>query len=79
MLVLSRKVGEKIQIGSDIEVTVVDISRKRIRLGINCPLNIPVHREEVFRRIHGSTEPPNRRDLCVFQSNLQFLQDLFGG
>jgi carbon storage regulator len=53
MLVLLRKLGEKIQIGNNIEVTVVDISRNRIRLGINCPTRIPVHREEVYRRIRG--------------------------
>ena len=51
MLVLSRKLGEKIRIGKNVEVIVVDISRNRIRLGIDCPVNIPVHREEVYRRI----------------------------
>jgi carbon storage regulator len=51
MLVLSRKPGEKIQIGKNVVVTVVALSRSRVRLGIDCPIEIPVHREEVQRRI----------------------------
>jgi carbon storage regulator len=51
MLVLSRHVGEKIQIGNDIQVTVLRISPHRIRLGIDCPIETPVHREEVYERI----------------------------
>ena len=54
MLVLSRKHGEKIQVGNDFELIVVDISSKRVRLGINCPHQIPIHREEVYRRICSS-------------------------
>lgn len=57
MLVLSRKLGEKITIGNQVELTVVQISRNRIRLGINCPAQIPVHREEVSRRIGASRHP----------------------
>ena len=51
MLVLSRQLGEKIQIGNDIQVTVLRISPHRIRLGINCSSNIPVHRKEVYEHI----------------------------
>lgn len=48
MLVLSRKRDETIMIGDDIEVTVVDIRGGRIRLGINAPTNVSVHRKENY-------------------------------
>ncbi len=51
MLILTRKVGEKITIGDNIEITVVEIKGKQVRLGINAPSELPVHREEVYRRI----------------------------
>jgi len=47
MLVLSRKLGEKIVIGDSIIVTVVKIDRNQIRLGIEAPHEIPVYREEI--------------------------------
>ena len=47
MLVLSRKLGEKIVIGDNIIVTVVKIDRNQIRLGIEAPLEVPVYREEI--------------------------------
>lgn len=47
MLILSRKVDERIKIGSDIYVTVVRIAGDKVRLGIEAPINTPVHREEV--------------------------------
>jgi carbon storage regulator len=48
MLVLSRKLGEKIVIGDNIIVTVVKIDRKQIRLGIEAPHEVPVYREEIL-------------------------------
>lgn len=48
MLVLSRKLGEKIIIGENIIVTVVKIDRNQIRLGIEAPQNVPVYREEIL-------------------------------
>jgi len=47
MLVLSRKLGEKIVIGENIVVTVVKIDRNQIRIGIEAPHDIPVYREEI--------------------------------
>lgn len=48
MLVLSRKLGEKIYIGDDICITVVDIDRGKIRLGIEAPRSVPVFRQELL-------------------------------
>lgn len=51
MLVLSRQRDETIMIGDDIEVTVVDIRGDKVRLGINAPKEIAVHRKEVYEAI----------------------------
>lgn len=48
MLVLSRKLGERIHIGDDICITVVAIDRGKVRLGIEAPRSIPVHRQELL-------------------------------
>jgi len=47
MLVLSRKLGEKIVIGENIRITVVKIDRNQIRIGIEAPSDVPVYREEI--------------------------------
>ncbi len=51
MLVLSRKKGQSIMVGSDIEISIVDIQGDQIRLGIDAPRNIAIHRKEVFEEI----------------------------
>jgi len=51
MLVLSRQKDETIMIGDNIEITVVDIRGDKVRLGINAPQQIPVHRKEVYESI----------------------------
>lgn len=60
MLVLSRKSNESIVINNNIKVTVVEIRGDKVRLGIEAPKNIPVHREEIFNQINGlGTETPS--------------------
>ena len=51
MLVLSRKVGETLYIGDGISVTIIGIKRHQVRIGIQAPKSVPVHREEVYERI----------------------------
>jgi carbon storage regulator len=51
MLVLSRKRGEQIRIGPSIEVTVLAISKGRVRLGFSGPPEVAIHRQEVYRQI----------------------------
>jgi len=56
MLVLSRRVDESLVIDKDIKITVLDIKGGQVRLGINAPSSVKVHREEVFNRINDSSE-----------------------
>ena len=51
MLVLARRIGEKLKIGDDITVTILQIRGNQISIGIEADKSIPVHREEVFKRI----------------------------
>ena len=51
MLVLSRKVGETLYIGDGVSVTIIGIKRHQVRIGIQAPKSVPVHREEVYERI----------------------------
>lgn len=51
MLVLGRKVNERIFIGRDVEVTVLSVKGKRVKLGIKGPAEVPIHRAEVCRRL----------------------------
>lgn len=56
MLVLSRQRDETIMIGDDIEITVVDVRGDKVRLGINAPSRIAVHRKEVYEAIRAENE-----------------------
>jgi len=51
MLILTRKLGESITIGDDIKITLLDIKGKYIRIGIEAPRNVAVHRQEVYQLI----------------------------
>lgn len=62
MLVLSRQRDESIIIGDNIVITVIDIRGDKVRLGINAPKEIPVHRQEVYQAIQSELESSSRRD-----------------
>lgn len=51
MLILSRLIGETVVINSNIKVTVIEVDRGKVRLGIECDRSIPVHREEILAKI----------------------------
>jgi len=57
MLILTRRVGETLMVGNDITVTIVGVRGGQVRVGINAPRDIPVHREEVHESIRRKLPP----------------------
>ncbi len=51
MLILTRRVGETLMVGDEITVTVLGVKGNQVRLGVNAPRNVSVHREEIYQRI----------------------------
>ena len=51
MLILTRRAGETVMIGSDITITVLGVKGNQVRVGINAPKDVAVHREEIYERI----------------------------
>jgi len=59
MLVLARKQGQRIMIGNDVILTICEIRGDRVRIGINAPKTVSVHREEIMERIAEEKEQDN--------------------
>ncbi|MEX2516346.1 MAG: carbon storage regulator CsrA [Gammaproteobacteria bacterium] len=55
MLILTRRVGESLMIGDEINVTVLGIRGNQVRIGVNAPKDVAVHREEIYERIKQET------------------------
>ena len=73
MLVLTRKVGESIVIGTDVRITVLEMQGRQIRLGIEAPSDVSVHRGEVYERIKGE----NQEAATAGHSELKALAKVF--
>ncbi|MFC9778626.1 carbon storage regulator CsrA [Paenibacillus chitinolyticus] len=63
MLILSRLKGEKIIIGQDIVLTVLDVAGDQVRIGIEAPKDIPIHREEIYKAIQTENQAAVKMDL----------------
>ncbi len=51
MLILTRRVGESLMVGDDITITVLGVKGNQVRIGVNAPKDVAVHREEIYNRI----------------------------
>lgn len=51
MLILTRRIGESLMVGDEVTITVLGINGNQVRVGINAPKDLPVHREEVYDKI----------------------------
>ena len=56
MLILTRRVGESLRIGDEVSVTVLGIKGSQVRIGVNAPKSVSVHREEVYDRINDENQ-----------------------
>ncbi|KAA0258758.1 carbon storage regulator CsrA [Deferribacter autotrophicus] len=70
MLVLTRKIGESIIIGDDIEVKIVNVIGKTVRVGIEAPKNIAVHRKEIYEAITQENISATKEDNIISLASL---------
>ncbi|MGD0843787.1 MAG: carbon storage regulator CsrA [Geobacteraceae bacterium] len=73
MLVLTRKVGEEILIGDQINIKVIEISGNKVRLGIDAPATLRIYREEILARVKSENRSASEWELSDFQ---RFVDDL---
>ena len=63
MLILTRRIGESVYIGDDVRLTVLGVRGTQVRIGINAPKEVPVHREEIYYRIKHEQGDVDHQDL----------------
>ncbi len=75
MLVLTRKLGESVTIGDNIKISVLDIKGRQVRLGIEAPPGMTIHREEIYAKI----QEENQRAAMMKSVNMEKLARIFPG
>lgn len=75
MLVLTRKLGESVTIGDNIKISVIDIKGRQVRLGIEAPPEMTIHREEIYAKI----QEENQRAAMLKSVNMEKLARIFPG
>jgi len=73
MLVLTRKTGESINIGDDVKISIMEIKGRSVRIGIEAPKSMIIHREEIYQKI----QEENRLASESVELNMQTIGDLF--
>ena len=70
MLILTRRVGETVMIGDEVTITVLGVKGNQVRVGINAPKHVAVHREEIYERIkreqHPTEEIPEKSKAALY-------------
>lgn len=74
MLILTRKLGESITIGDNIKVTVLGVYGRQVRLGIEAPLKVVVHREEIYVKIQQENRKASQADKDELSNAVEFLK-----
>jgi carbon storage regulator len=65
MLILTRRVGETVMIGNEVTVTVLGVKGNQVRIGVNAPKDVAVHREEIYERIKREGDQDSRSGIPV--------------
>jgi len=73
MLVLTRKAGESVTIGDNIKITIIEIKGRQVRIGIEAPRDMTIHREEIYAKIHEE----NQRAAFLKAVNMEKLAGIF--
>ena len=60
MLILTRRIGETLMVGDEVTVTVLGVKGNQVRLGVNAPKDVAVHREEIYQRIQREKDEDSR-------------------
>ena len=74
MLVLTRKLNESIIIGNDIEITVLAIEGEQIKLGINAPKNVEIHRKEVYLSIQQENNEATKTETNILEKINEYFK-----
>ncbi|HEY9149784.1 MAG TPA: carbon storage regulator CsrA [Gammaproteobacteria bacterium] len=64
MLILTRRVGETLMIGDEVTVTVLGVKGNQVRIGVNAPKDVSVHREEIYERIKREQDEDNSQEIA---------------
>lgn len=62
MLILTRRVGETLMVGDDVTVTVLGVKGNQVRIGVNAPKDVSVHREEIYQRIQREKQEGSEKE-----------------